>query len=161
MYSTIKLYSQGARFIKTRSALEDLPLARDLLETHYFHHKGTSCFLIRKLIRKQCRMVVPLSKNRRYGSSPLPTFTHSVRSVPGRGLEPPRDYSHQLLRLTCLPFHHPGNVHPEGFEPSTNWLRARCSTIELRMDVFKRLISVYQKLLKNASPKGIIKEGQR
>ena len=28
--------------------------------------------------------------------------------MPGRGLEPPRDCSHQLLRLACLPFHHPG-----------------------------------------------------
>ena len=32
--------------------------------------------------------------------------------VPGRGLEPPRDYSQQLLRLHCLPFQHPGNLWP-------------------------------------------------
>src|SRR3989344_4861829 len=30
--------------------------------------------------------------------------------VPGRGLEPPRGFPHQLLRLACLPFHHPGFV---------------------------------------------------
>src|SRR3989344_5700595 len=30
------------------------------------------------------------------------------RMVPRRGLEPPRDCSHQLLRLACLPFHHLG-----------------------------------------------------
>ena len=30
--------------------------------------------------------------------------------VPGRGLEPPWDCSHQLLRLARLPFRHPGKT---------------------------------------------------
>jgi hypothetical protein len=28
--------------------------------------------------------------------------------MPEAGLEPARDYSHNLLRVACLPFHHPG-----------------------------------------------------
>lgn len=29
-------------------------------------------------------------------------------SVPGMGLEPIRDCSHDILSVACLPFHHPG-----------------------------------------------------
>lgn len=30
--------------------------------------------------------------------------------VPGAGFEPARSFERQLLRLVCLPFHHPGEV---------------------------------------------------
>ena len=32
------------------------------------------------------------------------------RGVPGAGFEPARPCGHQLLRLACLPFHHPGQA---------------------------------------------------
>ncbi len=36
---------------------------------------------------------------------PQPSLT--LFAVLGRGLEPPRDCSHRLLKPACLPFHHP------------------------------------------------------
>ena len=45
--------------------------------------------------------------------------------VLGAGLEPARDYSHQILSLMWLPLHHPSierKVGMEGFEPSTQRL---------------------------------------
>jgi hypothetical protein len=50
----------------------------------------------------------------------LRRFTYKViraRVVPGGGFEPPRPCGQQILRLQCLPFHHPGADTRQLYEP--------------------------------------------
>jgi hypothetical protein len=63
-------------------------------------------------------------------------ITHAARPRTGKGLSGcakrdlnPHALRHELLRLACLPFHHPRNVVGDaGFEPTTSCAQGKRST---------------------------------